>query len=143
MLVIEPGAGKIDRAVVLLMTCAMPVCLLTTSLKLNVTAPQPEFLNGDFSRLLGPAIGQNDALGRPVLRGAIYDPLTFRQLDDGRWIGDMFPEPHASTSGRTRSPRGDQFNSRALQRRDQFHEGSDVGTDDDHRVRRGLEINLF
>lgn len=57
----------------------------------STTAPQPEWLDGDFSRLLGPAIGQTDALGRPVLRGAIYDPLTFRQLDNGRWIGDMFP----------------------------------------------------
>ncbi len=57
----------------------------------NTTAPQPEFLNGDFSRLLGPSTEQTDALGRPVLRGAIYDPNTFRQLDNGRWIGEMFP----------------------------------------------------
>jgi hypothetical protein len=34
---------------------------------------------------------QTDALGRTVLRGAIYDPATFRQLPDGRWVGDMFP----------------------------------------------------
>src|SRR5262249_20047054 len=26
-----------------------------------------------------------------VLRGAIYDPNTFRQLENGRWIGNMFP----------------------------------------------------
>lgn len=57
----------------------------------NITHPLPEFLEGDFSRLLGPAIGQTDALGRPVLRGAIYDPATFRQLENGRWVGDMFP----------------------------------------------------
>jgi hypothetical protein len=58
----------------------------------NVTAPLPEFLDGDFSRLLGPAVaGVTDALGRPVLRGAIYDPATFRQLDNGRWVGEMFP----------------------------------------------------
>ena len=57
----------------------------------NTTAPQPEFLNGDFSRLLGPDTGQTDALGRAVRRGAIYDPLTFRQLDNGRWVGEMFP----------------------------------------------------
>ncbi len=57
----------------------------------NVTAPQPEFLDGDFSRLLGASIGQNDALNRPVLKGAIYDPLTFRQLDNGRYVGEMFP----------------------------------------------------
>ena len=57
----------------------------------NVTAPLPEFYDGDFSRLLGPATGQRDALGRDVFRGAIYDPATFRQLENGRWIGEMFP----------------------------------------------------
>ena len=58
----------------------------------NVTAPQPEWLDGDFGRLLGPALaGVTDALGRPVLRGAIYDPQSFRQLDNGRWVGDPFP----------------------------------------------------
>ena len=58
----------------------------------NVTAPLPEFYDGDFSRLLGPATGQRDALNRDVLRGAIYDPATFRQPEPGgRWIGDVFP----------------------------------------------------
>ena len=57
----------------------------------NVTAPQPEFLDGDFSRLLGASIGQTDALNRAVLKGAVYDPLTFRQLEGGRYVGDMFP----------------------------------------------------
>jgi hypothetical protein len=56
----------------------------------NITAPLPDFYDGDFSRLLGPATGQTDALGRPVLRGAIYDPATFRQLDSGRWVGEPF-----------------------------------------------------
>ena len=57
----------------------------------TLTEPVPEFYAGDFSRLLGAATGQSDALGRPVLRGAIYDPMTFSQQDSGRWIGDMFP----------------------------------------------------
>jgi len=57
----------------------------------NRTAPLPEFYQGDFSRLLGSPTGQTDGLGRPVLRGAIYDPATFRQLPGGRWIGDPFP----------------------------------------------------
>src|SRR4051794_2077885 len=48
----------------------------------NVTAPLPDFLDGDFSRLLGPSVG-TDALGRQVPRGAIYDPATFTQLPDG------------------------------------------------------------
>jgi hypothetical protein len=55
------------------------------------TFPVPEFYEGDFSRLLGTATGQTDALGRPVLRGAVYDPASFSQLPTGRWIGDMFP----------------------------------------------------
>jgi len=56
----------------------------------NITHPLPEFLEGDFSRLLGPTVGQ-DALGNAVARGAIYDPATFTQLANGRWVGQMFP----------------------------------------------------
>ena len=44
----------------------------------------------NFSRLLGPNVG-TDALGRPVARGAIFDPTTFRQVTGGQWVGDMFP----------------------------------------------------
>lgn len=58
----------------------------------STTAPQPEWLDGDLSRLLQTVIpNTTDALGRQVVRGAIYDPATFRQLDNGRWVGDMFP----------------------------------------------------
>lgn len=57
----------------------------------NRTVPVPEFYDGNFSRLLGASTGQTDALGRDVFRGAIYDPATFRQLANGRWVGDMFP----------------------------------------------------
>jgi hypothetical protein len=57
----------------------------------SVTLPQPEFYNGDFSRLLGKALTSTDALGRQELTGAIYDPATFRQLANGAWVGDMFP----------------------------------------------------
>jgi hypothetical protein len=56
----------------------------------NRTAPIPDFYEGDFSRLLGPALSQTDALGRTMYRGAIYDPQTFRQVN-GRWVGDPFP----------------------------------------------------
>jgi hypothetical protein len=55
----------------------------------SITLPLPEFLNGDFSRLLGPATGQKDALGRDVFRGAIYDPATFRQSDTPRRAGGL------------------------------------------------------
>jgi hypothetical protein len=57
----------------------------------NITVPLPEFYNGNFSRLLGPATGQTDALGNSVFRGAIYDSLTFAQMPGGRWTGQMFP----------------------------------------------------
>ena len=40
----------------------------------TLTLPVPEFLQGDFSRLLGANTGQTDALGNPVYKGAIYDP---------------------------------------------------------------------
>jgi len=55
------------------------------------TGPIPDFYNGDLSRLLGPVIPQKDALGRDVLRGAVFDPTTFRRLESGRWVGEMFP----------------------------------------------------
>ncbi|MEW5976672.1 MAG: TonB-dependent receptor [Acidobacteriota bacterium] len=66
----------------------------------RLTAPLPEYKRGDFSRLLDPTftgdplsgtiVGQ-DALGRNVVYGQIYDPATSRQLPDGRWIRDPFP----------------------------------------------------
>ncbi len=62
--------------------------------------PVNAFKKGDFSQLLNPdftsetqsgsVVGQ-DALGRDVLYGAIYDPATSRQLADGTWIRDPFP----------------------------------------------------
>ncbi len=54
-------------------------------------APIPDFLDGDFSRLLQGRIVGEDALARPVEAGAIYDPNSFAQMPDGRWIGDAFP----------------------------------------------------
>lgn len=56
----------------------------------NRNAPAPEFYEGDFSRLLGRVLPYTDALGNPVMQGAIYDPLTFRRTPDGKWAGDMF-----------------------------------------------------
>ena len=56
----------------------------------NRTLPLPEFYDGNFSRLLGAAISSTDAMGRPVLKGAIYDPATFHTVGN-RWVGDMFP----------------------------------------------------
>ena len=61
------------------------------SARLQTSSPEVSpALEGDFNRPLGPAIGP-DAAGRPVARGAIFDPATFRQVAGGRWIGDLFP----------------------------------------------------
>ncbi len=49
---------------------------LTTNLQ---TVPTPDFRNGNFSAKLGAQIG-TDALCRPVLGGAIYDPYSTRQV---------------------------------------------------------------
>jgi len=55
---------------------------------------------GDFSQLFNPAFTQDsrsgtvigqDALGRDVRFGQIYDPSTSRQLAGGAWIRDPFP----------------------------------------------------
>ncbi len=47
----------------------------------NQSVPLPEFYDGDLSRLLQTVSAGTDALGRNVLRGAIYDPATL----SGRW----------------------------------------------------------
>ena len=66
----------------------------------NDALPVAPFKQGDFSLLLDPAftgsplsgtvVGQ-DALGRDVIYGQIYDPASSRQLPDGTWIRDPFP----------------------------------------------------
>ncbi len=55
----------------------------------GATVPVPEFLNGDFSKLLtGKILGQ-DALSRDVIQGQIFDPATLRQVG-GKWVSDPF-----------------------------------------------------
>ena len=41
----------------------------------NRSVPELEMYNGDLSRLLTTTVVGTDALGRPIYRGAIYDPL--------------------------------------------------------------------
>jgi hypothetical protein len=63
------------------------------------TLPTTDFKQGDFSRLFDPAFTGNslsgtqvgtDALGRPVVFGQIYDPLTTRTAPDGSIVRDPF-----------------------------------------------------
>jgi len=53
------------------------------------TIPTPAMVQGDFSSLLGSQIG-TDALGRPILSGAIYDPKSTRTVG-GQLVRDAFP----------------------------------------------------
>jgi hypothetical protein len=64
-----------------------------------ISLPIPAFKRGDFSRLLDPAftgrpaagtVVGNDALGRPVVYGQIYDPRTTRDVN-GVALRDPFP----------------------------------------------------
>lgn len=56
----------------------------------NVTVPLLEWYEGDMSRYLtGDYLG-NDALGRGIMRGALYDPSTTRVVN-GRIVRDAFP----------------------------------------------------
>ena len=67
------------------------------------TVPTDAMKGGDFSSQLGAATGAMDALGRPILTGAIYNPFTTRQITAGQidpttglvanatgWIRDPF-----------------------------------------------------
>lgn len=56
----------------------------------NRAVPRLEMYDGNLSRLLTTTVVGTDALGRPIFRGAIYDPLTLRQVD-GRFVADPFP----------------------------------------------------
>jgi len=55
----------------------------------NRSAPQLEMYDGDLSRLLTTTVVGTDALGRPIFRGAIYDPLTLREVN-GVFVADAF-----------------------------------------------------
>ncbi len=56
----------------------------------NRTVPQLEMYDGNLSRLLTTERIGTDALGRPIYRGAIYDPKTLRQVG-GSFVADAFP----------------------------------------------------
>ena len=54
------------------------------------TVPTAAMKSGDFSALLGSAVG-SDALGRQVYSGEIFDPATTRTLSNGAVVRDPFP----------------------------------------------------
>jgi hypothetical protein len=65
-----------------------------------ITIPKPEFRNGDYRSLLSGATLGNDALGRPIPQGGIYDLASQRTIPQGTGnctaaagciVRDMFP----------------------------------------------------
>jgi len=68
---------------------------------LQTTIPTSAFRTGDFSALLGSSLG-NDALGRPILSGAIYNPFTTRTVTAGQI--DPSTGLTATQSGSIRDP---------------------------------------
>jgi hypothetical protein len=56
---------------------------------MNRTVPIPDFLDGDFSKLLTSTEIGRDALGRPVYAGQIFDPEKLRRIN-GVWVSDPF-----------------------------------------------------
>jgi len=50
----------------------------------NVTVPTPTFIGGDFSALLTTTVLGQDALGRNIYQGAIYDPYSVRHITQGQ-----------------------------------------------------------
>ena len=66
------------------------------------TVPTGDERNGNFSALLGAPTGQVDALGRPIVGGAIYNPFSTRQITAGQV--DPSTGLTASKSGFIRDP---------------------------------------
>jgi len=74
---------------------------LSSPLNDTFTVPDAAFRAGDFSELLGAQNG-NDALGRPIYVGQIYDPHSTRQITQGQV--DPKTGLIASQSGYIRDP---------------------------------------
>jgi hypothetical protein len=56
----------------------------------TVTVPLDEFWDGNLSRLLTDEVIGQDALGRDIYKGAIYDPSSTR-IVNGQMVRDAFP----------------------------------------------------
>ena len=56
----------------------------STPASLTATVPTQTFIGGDFSSLLTSTVLGQDALGRNIYQGAIYDPFTTRPITKGQ-----------------------------------------------------------
>ena len=83
---------------------------ITSPSTTQYTVPDSKFLGGDFSELLGSTSQGNDALGRPIYKGQIYDPRSGHQIISGQPdIYNAATNPHgtgltATQTGWIRNP---------------------------------------
>ena len=75
---------------------------VTTPTIATYTVPDANFLNGDFSEILGPQQGVDD-LGRPIYVGQIYDPRSAHLINNGVG-GANNNDGHCATSCYIRDP---------------------------------------
>ncbi len=73
------------------------------------TVPDSNFLGGNFSELLGTSAVGNDALGRPIYVGQIYDPRSGHQIYAGQPDTQTASNPYgtgltATSNGNIRNP---------------------------------------
>ena len=73
------------------------------------TVPDSNFLNGNFSEILGGPSGKTDSLGRPILVGQIYDPRSGHAITAGQTDAQSPTNPYgtnlmATQTGYVRNP---------------------------------------
>ena len=73
------------------------------------TVPDSNFLNGNFSEILGASTGTSDALGRTIYAGQIYDPRSGHHITAGQVDAKSASNPYgtgliAAQTGYVRNP---------------------------------------
>ncbi|MGC2163477.1 MAG: carboxypeptidase-like regulatory domain-containing protein [Silvibacterium sp.] len=76
---------------------------VTTPTIATYTVPDSNFLNGDFSEILGPQQGVDD-LGRPIYAGQIYDPRSAHLITVGVTPGAVNNDGQCNPSCYIRNP---------------------------------------
>jgi hypothetical protein len=76
---------------------------VTTPTIATYTVPDANFLNGNFSEILGPQQGVDD-LGRPIYAGQIYDPRSAHQITVGVTPGAVNNDGQCNPSCYIRDP---------------------------------------
>lgn len=76
---------------------------VTTPTIATYTVPDSNFLNGNFSEILGPQEGVDD-LGRPIYEGQVYDPRSAHQITVGVTPGAVNNDGQCNPSCYVRDP---------------------------------------